>query len=87
MQMAVCEFARHVAGIPGAHSTEFDPSLDGAVIALMAEQEDVADKGGTMRLGAYDCDLVPDSLAGADLRSRPDLRAPSSPLRGQQPLS
>jgi CTP synthase len=62
MQMAVCEFARHVAGVPGAHSTEFDPSLDGGVIALMAEQEGVADKGGTMRLGAYDCDLAPNSL-------------------------
>jgi CTP synthase len=62
MQMAVCEFARHVAGVPGAHSTEFDPSLEGGVIALMAEQEGVADKGGTMRLGAYDCDLAPGSL-------------------------
>lgn len=62
MQMAVCEYARHVAGIPGAHSSEFDPNLDGAVIALMAEQEAVSDKGGTMRLGAYDCDLQPGSL-------------------------
>ena len=62
MQMAVCEFARNVAGIPGAHSTEFDPSLDEAVIALMAEQAGVSEMGGTMRLGAYDCDLLPGSL-------------------------
>jgi CTP synthase len=62
MQMAVCEFARHVAGVPGAHSTEFDQSIEGGVIALMAEQEGVAEKGGTMRLGAYDCDLAPGSL-------------------------
>jgi CTP synthase len=62
MQMAVCEYARHIAGIHGAHSTEFDPKLEGAVIAMMAEQVGVVDKGGTMRLGAYDCDLVPGSL-------------------------
>jgi CTP synthase len=63
MQMAVCEYARSLAAVPGAHSTEFDPKLDGAVIALMAEQEGVTDKGGTMRLGAYDCDLAPDSVS------------------------
>jgi CTP synthase len=62
MQMAVCEYARHVAGIPGAHSSEFDASLDSAVIAMMAEQQDVTEKGGTMRLGAYDCDLAPGSV-------------------------
>jgi CTP synthase len=70
MQMAVCEFARNVAGIPKAHSVEFDPSLDGAVIALMADQEDVSELGGTMRLGAYDCDLSPGSLA-ARIYGRP----------------
>ncbi len=62
MQMAVCEYARTFADLPNAHSSEFDPNLDGAVIALMADQEEVTDKGGTMRLGAYDCDLVPGSL-------------------------
>ncbi len=62
MQMAVCEYGRSEAGIANAHSTEFDPNLDGAVIALMAEQVEVTDKGGTMRLGAYDCDLAPGSL-------------------------
>ncbi len=62
MQMAVCEYARSFADLPNAHSSEFDRDLDGAVIALMAEQEGVTDMGGTMRLGAYDCDLVPGSL-------------------------
>ena len=63
MQMAVCEYARSFAEVPNAHSSEFDPNLDGAVIALMAEQEGLKDMGGTMRLGAYDCDLTPGSLA------------------------
>ena len=62
MQMAVCEYARSFADLPGAHSSEFDPNLDGAVIALMAEQQSVTEKGGTMRLGAYDCELAPGSL-------------------------
>ena len=47
MQMAVCEYARSFAELPNAHSSEFDPNLDGAVIALMAEQEGVTEKGGT----------------------------------------
>jgi CTP synthase len=62
MQMAVCEYARHIAGVHGAHSSEFDPRLEGAVIAMMAEQQGITDKGGTMRLGAYDCELAPGSL-------------------------
>jgi len=62
MQMAVCEYARSLADLPNAHSSEFDANLDGAVIALMAEQEAVTDMGGTMRLGAYDCDLAAGSL-------------------------
>ena len=62
LQMAVCEYARTFADIPNAHSSEFDPNLDGAVIALMAEQEDIKELGGTMRLGAFDCDLTPGSL-------------------------
>ena len=62
MQMAVCEYARSFAELPNAHSSEFDPNLDGAVIALMAEQEGVTEKGGTMRLGAYDCELAAGSL-------------------------
>ncbi len=74
MQMAVVEYARHVAGMPEAHSTEFDLNTPFPVIYLMKEwfdyqsqtvqQRDVtSDKGGTMRLGAYPCRLKADSLA------------------------
>ncbi|MDX6671537.1 MAG: synthase [Solirubrobacteraceae bacterium] len=52
MQIAVCEFARHAAGMEGANSTEFDPETPFAVIDLLPEQKEVADMGGTMRLGA-----------------------------------
>lgn len=63
LQAAVCEFARHVAGLEGATSAEFDEEAQYPVIDLMPEQEDVEDKGGTMRLGAYPCKLDKDSLA------------------------
>jgi len=52
MQLAVCEFARHVAGMEGANSTEFDLETPFAVIDLLPEQKEMADLGGTMRLGA-----------------------------------
>jgi CTP synthase len=52
MQLAVCEFARHVAGMDGANSTEFDPETPFPVIDLLPEQKEIADMGGTMRLGA-----------------------------------
>ncbi len=58
MQMAVVEFARHVAGLADAHSGEFSPHCPHPVIDLMPEQRDVTAKGGTMRLGAYPCKLV-----------------------------
>ena len=63
MQCAVIEFARNQLGLEGANSTEFDPESPHPVIDLMAEQEEVTDKGGTMRLGAYPCRLEEDSLA------------------------
>ncbi len=63
MQMAVCEFARHVAGLSGANSAEFDDGTEHPVIDLMAEQSEVEEKGGTMRLGAYECVLEPGTLA------------------------
>jgi len=63
LQVAVIEFARNVAGIAEANSMEFDPDSAEPVIDLMAEQEAVEDKGGTMRLGAYPCSLVPATLA------------------------
>jgi CTP synthase len=52
MQIAVAEFARHVAGMEGANSTEFDPETPYPVIDLLPEQKEVRDMGGTMRLGA-----------------------------------
>jgi len=57
LQAAVCEFARNVAGLRGATSTEFDENAEYPVVDLMPEQEDVEDKGGTMRLGSYPCTL------------------------------
>ena len=63
MQVAVCEFARNVVGLSGASSSEFDPDGPFSVIDLMSSQEDVTEKGGTMRLGAYPCKLAADTLA------------------------
>ena len=74
MQIAVIEFARHVAGLEAAHSSEFDPGTPYPVIYLMTEWYDnktgkverrdaMTDKGGTMRLGAYPCRLTPGTKA------------------------
>lgn len=63
MQCAVIEFARNVCGWADAHSTEFNPETSQPVIDLMEEQKRIADVGGTMRLGAYDCYLMEGSLA------------------------
>jgi len=63
MQMAVVEFARHVCGLSGADSSEFNPNATDSVIHLMAGQQQVTDKGGSMRLGAYPCRIVAGSLA------------------------
>lgn len=63
MQCAVIEFARNVLGLKGANSSEFDPDTPYPVIALMPEQLDVEEMGGTMRLGLYPCKLKEGSLA------------------------
>ncbi len=74
MQIAVIEFARNVAGIPGAHSSEFDEFASDPVIYLMLEwfdekthtvqqRDSHSDKGATMRLGAYPCRIERDTLA------------------------
>ncbi|ACL72268.1 CTP synthase [Thioalkalivibrio sulfidiphilus] len=73
MQVAVIEFARHVAGLEGAHSTEFRPNTPHPVIALITEWKDRegrieqrsadSDLGGTMRLGGQVCQLTPGTLA------------------------
>jgi len=63
MQCAVIEFARNVAGLDEANSTEFDPETPYPVINLMHDQIDIIEKGGTMRLGKYDCSLLEGSKA------------------------
>ena len=57
MQLAIVEYARNVAGLRDAHSIELDPSTTHPVIALMPDQENVEDIGGTLRLGSYPCVL------------------------------
>jgi len=63
MQIAVSEFARHVVGMEGANSTEFDPETPYPVIDLLPEQKEVRDMGGTMRLGADPVKLHEDTQA------------------------
>jgi len=63
MQCATIEFARNVAGLRKAGSSEFDLSTPEPVIDLLPDQRSAADKGGTMRLGAFPCRLRPGSLA------------------------
>jgi CTP synthase len=62
MQVAVIEYARNVCRLDGAHSTEFDKKSPNPVIALMDEQIGIVEKGGTMRLGAYPCQLKENSV-------------------------
>jgi len=63
MQMAVIEFARNVLGLREANSTEMDPQTKEPVIDLMEEQKQITAKGGTMRLGAYSCNIKEGTLA------------------------
>ncbi|HAF76342.1 MAG: CTP synthase [Maribacter dokdonensis] len=62
MQMAVIEYARNVLKLADANSTEMDENTPDPVISIMEEQKTVTDKGGTMRLGAWNCDLKDGSL-------------------------
>ncbi|WP_299211185.1 CTP synthase [uncultured Aquimarina sp.] len=61
MQMAVIEYARNVLGLKDACSVEVDENTANPVINLMEEQKNITDMGGTMRLGAWDCELMDDS--------------------------
>jgi CTP synthase len=75
MQVAVIEFARDVAGLKKAHSSEFDPTTPEPVITLLPGQDVNGDKGATMRLGNYACQLASGSLAqkaydAAEIRER-----------------
>jgi CTP synthase len=65
MQCAVIEFGRNVVGLAGAHSTEFNKDTPHPVICLLDEQKSITDKGGTMRLGAQEARLRPDTRARA----------------------
>ena len=63
MQVATIEFARSVCGLEGANSTEFDPDTKHPVIAILEDQKDVTDKGGSMRLGTWQTKILEGSLA------------------------
>lgn len=61
MQMAVIEFSRNILGLKDANSTEMNENTTAPVINLMEEQKSITEKGGTMRLGAWDCEIAKDS--------------------------
>jgi CTP synthase len=65
LQCAVIEFAQNVCGLAGANSSEFDPATPHPVIDLLPEQKNVTDLGGSMRLGAQPCHVVPGTRAAA----------------------
>ena len=65
LQCAVIEYARNVCGLEGANSSEFDPTTPHPVIDLMADQQDISNKGGTMRLGLWVCKLAEGTKARA----------------------
>ena len=70
LQCAVIEFARNVCGLNGANSTEFNKKTKYPVIDLMESQRAIKRKGGTMRLGAYDCDVETGTKAFAAYRKK-----------------
>ena len=63
MQVMIVEFARHVLGLKSAHSTEVDPNTPDPVISMLSEQKKIQNLGGTMRLGAYPCEIAKGTLA------------------------
>ncbi|MHA6482069.1 CTP synthase [Paenibacillus sp. strain BS8-2] len=66
MQVAVIEYARNVAGLAGANSSEINSSTPYPVIDLLPDQKDIEDLGGTMRLGLYPCKIVPETIAARE---------------------
>ncbi len=85
-QWATVEYARNVAGLPDADSTECAPDTPTKLIYKLRDLLGVDDLGGTMRLGSYACELVAGLARAARLRRDDDQRAPSSPLRVQLPV-
>ena len=69
MQCATIEFARNVAGLADANSTEFDKDTPHPVVCLLDAQRKITKIGGTMRLGAFDCRLVPETRAHAAFKA------------------
>jgi CTP synthase len=65
MQMAVIEYARNVLGMENANSTEMDGATEFPVISLMEEQKSITNMGGTMRLGAWGCEILPNTLVSS----------------------
>ncbi len=63
MQVMCVEFGRHVLGLAAANSTEMDPATPDPIVSLLSEQKEVINLGGTMRLGAYLCEIKPGTLA------------------------
>jgi CTP synthase len=63
MQMSVIEYSRNILGLSDANSTEMNEKTSNPVVNLMEEQKTITDKGGTMRLGAWNCDIKPGTLA------------------------
>jgi len=70
MQCAIIDFARHICGLKGANSTEFNKRTKHPVIDLMESQKAIKIKGGTMRLGAYDCNIKTGTKTFAAYRSK-----------------
>jgi len=68
MQLSVIEFARDVCGLKEATSTEFNPNTKEPIIDLMADQKSIVNKGGTLRLGNYECTLIKGTLAFNDYK-------------------
>ena len=68
MQIATIEYARNVCNIEDANSTEFDPMCKNPIIDLMADQKQVINMGGTLRLGNYECSIKKDTLAYNDYK-------------------
>ncbi len=73
MQCAAIEFARNVLGLTQAHSTEMDPNTPHPVIHLMEDQKNISNMGGTMRLGAYKCDIKPGTKL-AEVYGQPQIK-------------